>query len=205
MNRKPIFDAVRDMLGRAYTQDEVGKLDAAIDAAEGSLPATSTPQKQPSAPAGGRAIGTAGMKLIQTFEGCAKKRSDGTFEAYPDPGSGGDPWTIGWGATGAGIKKGVVWTQQQCDERFTKDMQRYADDVSRALGNAPTTQNQFDALCSFHYNTGAIGKATLTKRHKEGKFAEAANEFAKWNKAGGRVLAGLTRRRTAEAELYRKT
>lgn len=204
MNRKPIFDAIRELLGRPLTQADVNKLNAAIDTAEGALPAPSATPTTPAAPAGRRAIGAAGMDLIKSFEGCAKKRSDGTFEAYPDPGTGGDPWTIGWGATGPGIAKGVVWTQKQCDDRFEKDMQRYADDVSRALAGAATTQNQFDALCSFHYNTGAIGKATLTKLHKAGDFAGAANEFAKWNKAGGRVLAGLTRRRAAEAALYRK-
>ena len=143
-------------------------------------------------------------KLVQQFEGCAKKRSDGMFEAYPDPGSGGDPWTIGWGATGPGIKKGVVWTRAQCDARFDDDMKRYAADVIRAIGNAPTTQNQFDAMVSFHYNTGAIGKATLTKLHNQGNFAGAAAEFARWNRAGGRVMPGLTRRRAAEAALYSK-
>ena len=63
-------------------------------------------------------------KLVQEFEGCAKKQPDGTFAAYPDPGSGGDPWTIGWGSTGPDIKKGVVWTQKQCDDRFTEHLAR---------------------------------------------------------------------------------
>ena len=83
-------------------------------------------------------------------------------------------------------------------------MQRYADAVSRAIGTAPTTQNQFDALVSFHYNTGAIATATLTKKHKEGKYAAAKAEFARWNKNAGKVMAGLVRRRAAEAELYAK-
>ena len=68
---------------------------------------------------------------------------------------------------------------------------------------APTSQPQFDALVSFHYNTGAIGRATLTKLHKVGDFAGAAAEFGKWVHAGGRRLAGLVRRREAEAALYR--
>jgi GH24 family phage-related lysozyme (muramidase) len=75
--------------------------------------------------------------------------------------------------------------------------------VAAAVGNAPTTQNQFDALVSFHYNTGAIGRATLTKKHIAGEFAEAAAEFARWNMAAGKVMRGLVRRREAEAELYR--
>jgi GH24 family phage-related lysozyme (muramidase) len=143
-------------------------------------------------------------KLIQQFEGCAKKRSDGTFEAYPDPGSGGDPWTIGWGSTGADIKKGVVWNQQQCDERFTEHLADFGAKVNNALGGAATTQQQLDALVSFAYNVGVgnLQSSTLLRKHKAGDYAGAAAEFAKWNKAAGKVLPGLTRRRAAEAALY---
>ncbi len=150
-----------------------------------------------------RRIGPAGLRLVRRFEGCARRRSDGLVEAYPDPGSGGDPWTIGWGATGPGIGPGTVWTQGACDARLEDDLARHAREVTAALGGAPTTQAQFDALVSFHYNTGAIGRATLTRRHRAGDFAAAAEEFARWNRAGDRVLAGLVRRRAAEARLYR--
>ncbi|VVS97787.1 lysozyme [Erythrobacter sp. EC-HK427] len=155
-------------------------------------------------------IGEKGIALIQHFEGCAKKRADGMIEAYPDPGTGGDPWTIGWGATGKDgfhggrIAKGTVWTQAQCDARLAADLARYAAEVARALGDAPRSQNQFDALVSFHYNTGAIGKATLTRKHIAGDHAGAAREFDRWVYAGGRVLKGLVRRRAAEAALYRE-
>ena len=148
-------------------------------------------------------VGPAGLALIQRFEGCAKKRKDGRFEAYPDPGTGGDPWTIGWGATGPGITPGAVWTEAECDARLERDLARFARDVSRAIGDAPTSAAQFDALVSFHYNTGAIAKATLTKLHKAGRFDEAAQEFGKWVNAGGKPLTGLIRRRAAEAALYR--
>jgi lysozyme len=143
-------------------------------------------------------------KLIQQFEGCAKKRPDGSFEAYPDPGSGGDPWTIGWGSTGADIKRGAVWTQQQCDDRFTEHLDEFAGKVAKLLGDAPTTQHQFDALVSIAYNvgTGNLGSSTLLRKHKAGDHEGAAAEFAKWNKAAGKVMAGLTRRRAAEAALY---
>lgn len=189
MNRKPIFDAVRRMLRRGFTTDEVAVLDRAIDAAV-------APRAAP------RAIGSAGIALIRRWEGCARRRADGTFEAYPDPGTGGDPWTIGWGATGPGIGPGTVWTQAQCDARLEADLGRFAAQVARALGNAPTTQNQFDALVSFHYNTGAIATATLTKKHVSGDHAGAAEEFGRWVHAGGRKLAGLVRRRADEAALY---
>jgi len=142
--------------------------------------------------------------LIQQFEGCAKKRADGSFEAYPDPGTGGDPWTIGWGSTGADIKKGVVWTQAQCDDRFSQHLGEFGRNVAKAIGTAPTTQHQFDAMVSFAYNVGVgnLQSSTLLKKHKAGDYAGAAAEFAKWNKAAGKVLPGLVKRRAAEAALY---
>ena len=143
-------------------------------------------------------------KLIQQFEGCAKKQPNGSFAAYPDPGTGGDPWTIGWGSTGPDIKKGVVWTQQQCDDRFKEHLAEFAASVSKVLGNAPTTQDQFDAMVCFAYNVGVgnLAASTLLKKHKAGDCKGAAAEFARWNKAAGKVLPGLTRRRAAEAALY---
>lgn len=155
-----------------------------------------------------RRISPAGIALIRRFEGCARLRPDGLIEAYPDPGTGAAPWTIGWGATGADgftggmIGPGTRWTQAQCDARLAQDLERYSSEVAAAIGTAPTTQSQFDALVSFHYNTGAIARATLTRRHIAGDHAGAAREFARWNRAGGRVLKGLVRRRAAEAELY---
>ena len=147
-------------------------------------------------------LGKAGEALIKQFEGCAKKRPDGKFEAYPDPGTGGEPYTIGWGTTGKDIRKGLVWTQAECDARFAKHIQSFVADVNTALEGAKATQNQFDALVSFHYNTGAIFKATLTKLHRARQYAAAAREFDKWNKAGGRVMNGLVRRRAAERAMY---
>lgn len=146
------------------------------------------------------------IKLVQEFEGCAKKRADGSVEAYPDPATGGDPWTIGWGSTGPDIKKGVVWTQKQCDDRFVAHLGEFADKVNKLLGGAPTTQHQFDAMVSFAYNVGPanLSTSTLLKKHKAKDYAGAAAEFAKWNKANKKVMAGLTRRRAAEAALYAK-
>jgi GH24 family phage-related lysozyme (muramidase) len=176
---------------------------AALPAAAASTVATTT---RPAPPP--RRIGPAGIALIKRFEGCARLRTDGLIEAYPDPGTGGAPWTIGWGATGRDrftggmIGPGTRWTQAQCDARLAEDLAAYAAEVAAAIGGALTTQNQFDALVSFHYNTGAIARATLTQRHIAGDHAGAAREFARWNRAGGRVMQGLVRRRAAEAELY---
>ena len=151
-----------------------------------------------------RSIGADGIAVIKQFEGCAKARPDGRFEAYPDPATGGDPWTIGWGATGPGIARGTVWTQEQCDIRFETDLARYAAEVAAVLGDTPTSQTQFDALVSFHYNTGAIARSTLARKHMAGDHAGAAREFERWVHAGGRVLRGLVRRRAAERALYCK-
>lgn len=149
-------------------------------------------------------LGTKGIDLIKSFESCAR-RAAGAFQAYPDPGSrDGRPWTIGWGSTGKDIAPGLVWNQQQCDDRFAHDVQRYVDDVRRAIGSAiaDTNQNQFDALVSFHYNTGKIASATLTRLHKAGQYNDAAKEFARWVRNDGKVMMGLVRRREAEADLY---
>lgn len=144
------------------------------------------------------------ISLIQQFEGCAKKQSDGTYAAYPDPGTGADPWTIGWGTTGSDVKKGLVWTQAQCDTRFTSDVNKFGVQVANTIGSAATTQNQYDAMTSFAYNVGIgnLSSSTLLKKHKAGDYPGAQAEFAKWNKAGGKVMAGLTNRRAAEAALY---
>lgn len=198
MNRKTIFDHVRRLLGRSFRQSEVEALDRVLDAAAGNLPQDSVP----GVPSCG--VSPAGIQLLKRFEGCARLRTDGLVEAYPDPGTGAAPWTIGWGATGPDIGPGTVWTRSQCDARLEKDVARHAREVAEAITGATTTQNQFDALVSFHYNTGAIARATLTRLHIEGRHTEAGNEFARWNRAGGRVLKGLVRRRREEAALYRR-
>jgi GH24 family phage-related lysozyme (muramidase) len=198
VNRKPIFDAVRKLLGRGFSQGEVQNLDTAIDRA--------LDQSEPPAPAATLSPGPKARALIRKWEGCARKRADGRFDAYPDPGSpDGTPWTIGWGATGPGIVRGVVWTQAQCDARFDEDLGRHAREVAEALDGTPTTQGQFDALVSFHYNTGAIRRATLTQLHRQGHYERAAREFARWIYNAGKPLAGLRQRRNEEAALYLST
>lgn len=195
MDRKVIFDSVRRLLGRRLVQADVARLDHAIDIASGSETSSGEPD-QPSR------ISARGIALIKEFEGCAHKRLDGLMEAYPDPGTGGAPWTIGWGATGQGVTPATVWTQQQCDDRLESDLRRYSADVCDALAGAMTTQEQFDAMVCFHYNTGAIRRATLTRLHRAQDHRGALAEFARWNRAGGRVMKGLVRRRTAEARMY---
>ena len=185
------------MLGRGFRQSEVVALDTALD----TVPDYSLQDRVPGVPS--CRVSPEGIQFIKSFEGCARLRPDGLYEAYPDPGTGGAPWTIGWGATGPDVEPGTVWTKELCDARLEEDIARHARDVARAVGNSATSQSQFDALVSFHYNTGAIHRATLTRLHRQGEFTLAAEEFAKWKFAGGQVLKGLVRRRREEAKLYR--
>ena len=203
--RKAVFDAVRRMLGRGFQPAEVTALDSALDSMimpdAPSAPESSKVPAQTSA---------SGIALIHRFEGFARDVGGGLVQAYPDPGTGGKPYTIGWGTTtdenGAPIAKATTWTHDRANRRFVQHLGQFEREVVRALGSAiaGTSQAQFDALVSFHYNTGAIARATLTRKHKAGDFAGAAAEFARWNHAGGRAMAGLTRRRAAEAALYRE-
>jgi GH24 family phage-related lysozyme (muramidase)/CheY-like chemotaxis protein/Tfp pilus assembly protein PilF len=195
----------REHLVKAHgIMDRLGDPDTAARWRAELEPAPAQPSRPSSSTTALQLITDVCLRLIQQFEGFGKKRPDGSAEAYPDPGTGGDPWTIGWGTTGPDVKKGVVWTQAQCDSRFRSDLERFAKKVLDLVGNAPTTQNQFDALLSFAYNVGPqnLSSSTLLKKHKAGDYRGAATEFTKWNKAAGKTLPGLVRRRAAEAELY---
>lgn len=140
-------------------------------------------------------ISEAGLKLIQQYEGYSAK-------AYPDPATGAEPWTIGYGHT-RGVQPGDETTHEQA-------LQYLHDDVQDALGAVdrgvvvPLEQNQIDALASFIYNVGAgnFFRSTLIRKLNEGDFLAAADEFLKWDHAGGKVMAGLTRRRKAEREMF---
>lgn len=138
--------------------------------------------------------------LIKSFEGCVLK-------AYPDPGhANGLPITIGWGSTkyrdGSDIKLGDTLTQEGADSLLAWEVGIKAKGVTGLLNGAVITQNAFDAIVSFAFNVGLgnLGASTLLKKVKAGQDASA--EFLRWNKAGGKVMKGLARRRTAEMELY---
>lgn len=145
------------------------------------------------------------LKSMSEFEGYAKRLSNGSCTAYPDPGSrDGRPWTIGYGSTGPDVRKGVVWTQPQAYTRMIADVRRFEDGVERILGGTRTTQAQFDAFVHFAYNVGvrAFQNSTLLKRHRARLTAQAADQFLRWNKNDGKVMAGLTRRRHHERDMY---
>ncbi|QXY99468.1 lysozyme [Enterobacter hormaechei] len=141
-----------------------------------------------------------GIALIKGFEGCR-------LTAYPDPGTGGAPWTIGYGWTlpvdGKPVKPGMTIDQATADRLLKTGLVRYENDVLKIV-KVKLTQNQFDALVSFAYNVGsrALSTSTLLQKINAGDIKGAADEFPKWNKAGGKVMAGLTNRRKAERALF---
>jgi lysozyme len=94
-------------------------------------------------------------------------------------------------------------TQAEADDRLLADLKDAEACVSGAV-RVPLTQNEFDALVAFTFNLGcgSLRKSTLLRLLNESNYDAAAIEFRKWDKAGGQVLAGLTRRRMAEARLF---
>lgn len=135
--------------------------------------------------------------LVAQFEGLR-------LSAYPDPGTGAAPWTIGYGHTGPEVRKGLTWTPGQADDALDTDLDRFDIGVSSLIDGHLTTQSQFDALVAFAFNVGLgnLGKSTLLKMHNAGNHDGAKAQFAAWNKAAGKVMAGLTKRRAAEAAMY---
>lgn len=145
-----------------------------------------------------RRINAEGLGILMHFEGCR-------LEAYPDPGTGGAPYTIGWGETGPDIKPGLKWTQKQCDERLLERLREFEAGVEEMVKVRIST-NAFSALVSLGFNIGlsALRGSTLMRLVNQGRMKEAAEEFVRWNKSGSRTMAGLTRRRLAERDLFLK-
>jgi lysozyme len=137
-----------------------------------------------------------GIALMHHYETCK-------LEAYPDPATGGDPWTIGWGDTGHDVVPGLVITQEDADRRFAERLAReFEPGVSKLAITA--TQKQYDAMVSLAYNIGLKNFRTSTVLNKtnEGEKEAAANAFMLWNRAAGKVMKGLQRRRYAERMVY---
>ncbi len=139
----------------------------------------------------GKPIGKEALEMIKRFEGCR-------LQAYKCPAG---VWTIGYGHT-AGVKQGQVITQAQADAFLIADCQKFADYVDNPA-YVPITyslnDNQRDALISFTYNCGAGSLKTLCKGRTA---AQIADKILLYDKAAGKVLAGLTKRRKAERELF---
>ncbi len=136
---------------------------------------------------------TAGLSLIKSFEGCE-------LRAYKCPAG---VLTIGYGHTGSDVTPGLVITPHRAEELLQGDLAKFERAVAASL-KVSVTPNQFGALVSLAYNIGgaALAKSTLIKRLNAGKPQEAADQFLVWNKAGGKILKGLSRRREAERALF---
>ena len=132
--------------------------------------------------------------LLKKFEGCKLK-------AYRCPAG---VCTIGYGHTSAAgapaVTDGMVITQQQCDDILRRDLVKYETAVHEMV-EQPLTQHQFDVLVDFAYNAGVgnLKSSTLLKKVNAGQFDAVPAELMKWTKGGGKVLAGLVRRRQAES------
>lgn len=140
-------------------------------------------------------ISDRGIELIKRFEG---------YSSLPYQDAVG-VWTIGYGTT-RDVDEGTPRIDKvKAEKLLLEDLRRFQDAIEQ-FTKVPLTQNQFDALCSFVYNVGigAYKRSTLLKKLNKGDYDAVPVELMKWNKAGGRVLRGLTRRRTAEANLWQE-
>lgn len=135
---------------------------------------------------------TVNKDIVKEFEGLR-------LETYKCPAG---VWTIGYGHT-RGVIPGDVITEAEAEALLAEDLED-SEDAVRAFVNVELNQNQFDALVSFVYNLGSgnFNSSTLLRKLNNGDYLGAANEFNRWNKAGGVVLSGLVRRRNAEANLF---
>lgn len=137
-----------------------------------------------------------GIDLVKHFEGCKLK-------AYPDPATGGAPWTIGFGSTGPNVRPGLVWSQALADKQLEIDLMKLSERM-KAVIHEPCTDNEFSAMVCLAYNIGigAFKTSTLLKLVNMNNKKLAAEEFKKWSKAAGKVMPGLVARRDAERVLF---
>jgi len=154
-----------------------------------SFAATTTkPVKKVIQPTSHRVSGVSDVSLIKEFEGCE-------LTAYKDIVG---VWTIGYGHTKT-VKPGMKITQRGAEELLRHDL-AWVEAVINKYVKAPLTQNQYDAVASLIYNVGgtAFSKSTILRKLNTGDIYGASLEFKRWNKAGGRIVNGLVRRREAE-------
>jgi len=162
-------------------------------------PFTSSPNPSQRRPIQGLTTSPVGVNLIKSYEGLE-------LNAYRDPGSGNQPISIGYGTTrinGQPIYLGTTITPAQAESYLKSDIKRFEDYVKTYV-KVDVTQQEFDALVSFTYNLGPgnLQSSTLRKKINAKDYLAAADQFLAWNKAGGKVLPGLTKRRAREKQLF---
>ena len=133
-----------------------------------------------------------GIALIKKFEGCE-------LEAYQ---CSAGVWTIGYGHT-KDVVEGMEITQEQAEQMLVDELHEYESYINKYVTVA-LSQNQFDALVSWVYNLGPanLSASTMLKVLNSGEYEDVPAQMKRWNKAGGKVLEGLIRRREAEACLF---
>lgn len=136
-----------------------------------------------------------GVAFIASFEGLR-------LSAYPDPATGAEPITIGYGHTG-GVLLGDTCTEEEALAWLKQDCATAEECIADHV-DVDLNQNQYDALVSFIFNCGCgnFRASTMLKLINSGQMDAASKQFGRWNKGNGKVMAGLTRRREAEAELF---
>ncbi|CAG4889239.1 lysozyme [Paraburkholderia gardini] len=141
-------------------------------------------------------VSPTGIALTKSMEGCV-------LHSYPDPGTGGAPWTCGWGHCGPEVHPNMTITQAQADAWLNADLAR-AGLVVNSLVHVYLNQNELDALADFVFNVGAgnFRSSTLLRLINAGDMTGAAAQFDRWTQGGGHVLPGLVRRRAAEKALF---
>jgi len=137
-------------------------------------------------------ISQEGLSLIKKFEGCE-------LDAYK---CAAEVWTIGYGST-KGVKEGDTITQEEADKLLLHEMEEYEGYINNIV-EVDLKQNEFDALVSWVFNLGPanLKASTLLKVLNAKDYQGVPEQIKRWNKAGGKVLEGLIRRREAEALLF---
>jgi lysozyme len=136
-----------------------------------------------------------GIDLIKLHEGCC-------LVAYPDPASGGIPWTIGYGST-HGVHPGMKITPQQAEDMLVADLTQFEDVINEHV-KVPLAQHEFDALVSLTYNIGPANflRSSVLRDISAGNKHAAADAFLMWDRAAHHVIAGLHHRRLDERALF---
>ena len=137
-------------------------------------------------------ISQEGLSLIKKFEGCELK-------AYR---CAANVLTIGYGST-KGVTEDMEITQEEAETLLQEEMHEYEGYINDMV-KVPLEQHQFDAMVSWVFNLGSgnLSSSTLLRVLNEGKYEDVPEQILRWNKAGGKVLDGLVRRRTAESLLF---
>lgn len=151
-------------------------------------------QEPPPAAPRGITMSPEGRKVLMYFEGLR-------LTAYQDITG---VWTVGYGHTGPDVKPGTTITVDRAYELLEQRLAKEFVPGVLAVLTRSVRQHELDAMVDLAYNVGvgAFQKSTLVKKFNEGDRAGAADEFLRWDKAGGKSVLGLRRRRAADRALF---